>query len=254
MLECHKGGSDPTRSSKRNVRTDDLTRTLDKNKRRYLTRSSTKNKTICNVEETTGSLISGEKRFFACTGFFIKWNGCTTILTSASLIRDPDDNAKILENIRVICVDDFCSPEPAIIRARLYDSCKFLAVGCCFKSGMLMASAGHKFPGPLTFDCQYLGYSDCRITKAGIGGPLLKFDGTFAGMNFYDEIEGTPYLNVAEGGHAGKKSRVLDWTMDDDDSYRHNRWPVPKPIWCHPDDVEEHKSKIWRSRPHRTYL
>nr|CAB3478557.1 unnamed protein product [Digitaria exilis] len=55
---------------------------------------------------------------------------------------------------------------------------------------------GHKFAGPLTFDCQYLGYTDCRITKAGIGGPLLKFDGTFAGMNFYDEIEGTPYLSA----------------------------------------------------------
>nr|TKW18963.1 hypothetical protein SEVIR_5G467232v2 [Setaria viridis] len=130
---------------------------------------------------------------------------------------------------------------------------------------MLMASTGYQFVGPFIFDCEYLEYTKCRITKAGIGGPLLKFDGTFVGMNFYDQMEGTPYLsssvilaildnfktkrNVSEGGHDRKKSRVLDWTMDDDDSYRPNSWPVPKPFWCHTGDLKKHKAKIWRRRP-----
>ena len=31
--------------------------------------------------------------------------------------------------------------------------------------------------------------------QAGIGGPLLDFDGKFVGMNFYDKYaDGTPYL------------------------------------------------------------
>ncbi|RCV29147.1 hypothetical protein SETIT_5G460700v2 [Setaria italica] len=240
MPECQRGGVDPTRSWKRNEIADDLTG------------SSTENKTICKREETTGLSISGEKKFFffACNGFFIKWNGRTTILTSASLIRDPDDNAKILENLRVIYVEDFCSHEPAIIQDGWYDNCKLLAVGCCFKSGMLMASTGYQFVGPFIFDCEYLEHTKCRITKAGIEGPLLKFDGTFVGMNFYDQMGNTCHrVNVSEGGHDRKKSRVLDWTMDDDDSYRPNSWPVPKPFWCHTGDLKKHKAKIWRRRP-----
>ncbi|TVU36895.1 hypothetical protein EJB05_18848, partial [Eragrostis curvula] len=66
------------------------------------------------------------------------------------------------------------------------------------------------------------------------GGPLLEFDGKFVGMNFYDEIVGTPYLywseilavldnfktkrTVADGGYDGKASHALDWTMDKDKS------------------------------------
>ncbi|CAL4945475.1 unnamed protein product [Urochloa decumbens] len=175
-----------------------------------------------NICENIVALASfnGDRRLFACTGFFIKWNGCTAILTSASLIRDPDDDAKILENLRIevkrpnkqqaegtlqhynlhynvalVFVEDFCSREPAIILDRWYDNCKLLAVGCCFKSGMLMASTGYQFVGPFIFDCECLEYTKCRITKAGIGGPLVKLDGTFVGMNFYDEMDGTPYLS-----------------------------------------------------------
>ena len=44
---------------------------------------------------------AGETRLFACTGLFIEWNGCITILTSASLVRDPDDGNKIDENLKV---------------------------------------------------------------------------------------------------------------------------------------------------------
>ncbi|GJM91829.1 hypothetical protein PR202_ga08246 [Eleusine coracana subsp. coracana] len=59
-----------------------------------------------------------------------------------------------------------------------------------------MASRGDEFVGPFTFDCEYPGYTRCSITKAGIGGPLLRFSGEFVGMNFFDEVVvvGTPYL------------------------------------------------------------
>ncbi|KAK3163070.1 hypothetical protein QOZ80_1BG0097160 [Eleusine coracana subsp. coracana] len=127
-----------------------------------------------------------------------------------------------------------------------------------------MASRGDEFVGPFTFDCEYLGYTTCTITKAGIGGPLLGFDGEFVGMNFFEEVVGTPYLSwseilpvldnfktkrtVAEGGYDGEESGVLDWTIDGDDSVHPNRWPVPKPFWCHPDNLDKHKSKILCSK------
>jgi hypothetical protein len=31
-------------------------------------------------------------------------------------------------------------------------------------------------------------------------------------------------------------------------------WPVPKPFWCHPDDLKKRKAEIWRNRPHLTNL
>jgi len=48
------------RSLKRNESVDDLTRSSKKNKRTYLTRTSTKNKIIRNEGETTELLISGD--------------------------------------------------------------------------------------------------------------------------------------------------------------------------------------------------
>ena len=46
-------------------------------------------------------MICREKRIFACTGFFIEWNGYTSIVTSASLLSDFVDDKKILEDLRV---------------------------------------------------------------------------------------------------------------------------------------------------------
>jgi hypothetical protein len=56
---------------------------------------------ICS-QLTNNQLYAGEKRFFfACTGFLIEWNGCTTTLTAAGLIRDSYLNDKIIQNLRV---------------------------------------------------------------------------------------------------------------------------------------------------------
>lgn len=56
-----------------------------------------------NISDTVVALASfhGESKFFACTGFFIDYDGCLTILTSASLVRDPDGANEIVSGLRV---------------------------------------------------------------------------------------------------------------------------------------------------------
>ncbi|XP_044335547.1 uncharacterized protein [Triticum aestivum] len=224
------------------------------------------------------------KRIFACTGLFIEWKGFTAILTSASLLREPGcEDQKIVKNLRIevllpnkgraegklqhvslhynvalVSVKDFCASQPAVkVEHRWPDSGKVLAVGCCFSSGRLMAARGQKYGRPnVQFDCKYLGYSTCKITKAGIGGPLADLDGKFVGMNFYDKYVGhTPYLSwreivplleyfetkgpVAEGGDYGNPSDKPDWTKEGDNSVSCNSWFVPSPRWYDPDVLEK---------------
>ncbi|KAJ1287144.1 hypothetical protein BS78_03G407700 [Paspalum vaginatum] len=111
------------RSTKRNERIDDLTRSSKKNKRTCCTRSSTKSKTICNGGGTTELLISGDLHvesnrgswsepieefasklstsvvslalsnghtvLFTCSGVAILREGyASRILTSASLVKE----------------------------------------------------------------------------------------------------------------------------------------------------------------------
>ncbi|TVU36195.1 hypothetical protein EJB05_18117, partial [Eragrostis curvula] len=246
-----------------------------------------------NICENTVALASfnGEKRLFACTGFFIDWNGCTAILTSASLLRNSGYENKIVENLRIevllnnrqrvegtlqhynlhynvalVSVKDSCAPQPAKIQHQWRESCELLAVGRNFTSGSLMGARGRRFPMVVTYDCRFLEYSRCRISKAGIGGPLLTFDGKFIGMNFYDEgVGGTPFLSwseildvlehfktkrtVAEVGHDTYSSNVLDWTIVGDPSVCPNRWPVPKPYWCRRNDLDKREYVIQTRRP-----
>lgn len=247
-------------------------------------------KTTSGILETNIVALAsfhGKKRFFACTGLFIQWNGCTTILTSASLLRKPGyKDQKIVKNLRIevllpnkkdqvegtlqhvnlhynvalVSVKDFCVPQPTEVQHRWPDAGPVLAVGRCFSSGKLMVARGHRYSRPeVIFDCKYLGYSTCRITKAGIGGPLLDLDGKFVGMNFYDyEVGNTPYLSwceilplldhfktqgtVAEGGDNGNpQSDKPDWAKEGDDSVFCNSWVVPSPCWYDPDVLEKAK-------------
>uniref|UniRef100_A0A0E0R458 Uncharacterized protein n=1 Tax=Oryza rufipogon TaxID=4529 RepID=A0A0E0R458_ORYRU len=190
-------------------------------------------------------------------------NICENIVALASfnanLLRDPRDADKIIENLRIkvllpnnrrtkgtvqhynlrynvalVSVKDYRVLQPVKIQPYRHYASELLAVGCIFKSGRLMASRGRQLPIGVTHDRKFLGYSQCTITKAGIGGPLLGFDGNFVGMNFYDEgVEGTPFLSwceiceilkyfktkgtVAEHRH-GNPSDVLDWKIVGDDS------------------------------------
>ncbi|CAL4972056.1 unnamed protein product [Urochloa decumbens] len=246
-----------------------------------------------NIHDNTVALASfnGEKRFFTCTGCLIEWNGCTTILTAASLIRDSYFENKIVENLRIevllpnkkltegilqhynlhynialVSVNDFCATQPIKIQHRWRDNRELLAVGCIFKSGKLMAARGLQFCKVVTHDCKFLGYTTCGITKAGIGGPLLDFDGKFVGMNFYDKYAGgTPFLSwdailhvleyfktkrtVADAGHDGYASRVLDWTIPGDDSVMFNSWFLPLPFWSRPDDLKRFDYEMQSRRP-----
>ncbi|CAL4945485.1 unnamed protein product [Urochloa decumbens] len=237
-----------------------------------------------NISRNVVALASyyGKTRIFACTGFFIEWNGCLSILTSASLISDFVDDSKIFENLRIevflptkrykpgtlqhynmhynvalVSVKDFCVSHPIDIEhERRNRSRQLVSVGCCFKSCTLMAARGIHMNRLGKLDCKLLQYSTCKITKAGIGGPLVDFDGKFVGMSFYDkERTRPPFLSwdvildvlayfktkraVPEVGHDSYHiSGVLDWTIIGDKSVCQNSWPVPKAFWCPVDSIE----------------
>ncbi|RLM87582.1 hypothetical protein C2845_PM04G12230 [Panicum miliaceum] len=66
--------------------------------------------------------------------------------------------------------------------------------------------------------------STCKISKVGIGGPLIDLDGNFHGINFYGDEE-TRFL---------PRRKVLEFLK----SFGLSRWPVPKPYWSYPT-IEE---------------
>uniref|UniRef100_A0ACD5Y3D2 Uncharacterized protein n=1 Tax=Avena sativa TaxID=4498 RepID=A0ACD5Y3D2_AVESA len=210
--------------------------------------------------------FSGEKRFFACTGLFIEWNGCTIILTSASLVRDPNDANKTAENLKIEVLLPSKQRKEGILRHfslhynvalvgvkdfrplrsfRIHED-RFnyitrrdrnvVAEGRCFISGTLMATCGRGTDWSGLLDYRALRYSSCKITKAGIGGPLVDFGGRFIGMNFYDKKIGTPFMFrdciIRVLAHFEGKRTI-------DECGRRgipNRWPVPMPCWRHPND------------------
>lgn len=208
----------------------------------------------------------GGIRVFACTGVFIKCHGNTgRILTSASLVRTSDDANEIdysLEeikvclpnnhsikgtlqhynldcNVAVVSIRDFycrhIAEYKAEVQVRPYMEL-VVAIGRVFKTGKFMATNGvvTRRRSKLYTD---LKVSTCKITKAGIGGPLISFHGNFIGMNFFD-TEQTPYLPA-------DRILMLLREFDEkgsvaDDATNHpnpNRWPLPKPIWHYPSSV-----------------
>ncbi|XP_022680050.1 uncharacterized protein LOC101782778 [Setaria italica] len=159
-----------------------------------------------------------EKRFFACTGFFIEWNGSMIILTSTSLVRTSSDENKIVENLRIeVLLNNQCKEgtlehydlhnNVPLVSVKNYPalcplntlvdwdmSFKVAAVERCFKSGVLMATSGDMVSWLGTLDCEFLVRSTFKISKAGIGGPPVNLDGDVISMNFYDKRIGTPFL------------------------------------------------------------
>ncbi|XP_044378875.1 uncharacterized protein [Triticum aestivum] len=167
------------------------------------------------------SIPGGVAKFFACTGVFIKCNACSaTILTSASLVRVSGDAHMINDNLRIeVCLPNefrvvgilsrynlhynialvdimgYWGPlEIKIIRHQVTSCDKVIAVGRLFTHHNIMAAKGKMLIGKRSkLDCIELCVSTCKITKAGIGGPLIDTGGNFLGMNFYHEEE-TPFL------------------------------------------------------------
>ncbi|KAI5016301.1 hypothetical protein ZWY2020_006152 [Hordeum vulgare] len=206
-------------------------------------------------------------RHFACTGVCIDFNGSTSmtrVLTSASLVRTSGDENKIVDNLKIVV----CLPSKGYITGKLekYDFCynvavisipfrcnrpamlvdapqtEVLALGRVFKSGNSMATEGSVTGKTCKFGCEELKISSCKITKAGIGGPLLDFKGNVVGMNFYD-TEGTPYL----------PSKIILKVLRSFDAMRpaaagitkklNSSWPVPKPHWYYASE-HRHGRKI----------
>lgn len=218
-----------------------------------------------NISDVVVALASfhGESKFFACTGFFINYDGCPTILTSASLVRDPNGANEIVSGLRIEVVlpnnehtagelENYslhynvalvsvkkCNVDcPAKLEHKsIYYGAKVLAVGRCFDSGILMGTSGKYIKDydevSSDLDCELLSYTTCKTTKAGIGGPLVDFDGKFMGINYYDTEIGTPFLFFVDiwktlddlktqkaviGGHRGRL---------EDDNGRPNIWVLP---------------------------
>ncbi|CAL5009734.1 unnamed protein product [Urochloa decumbens] len=233
--------------------------------------------------------FNGNTRFFACTGFFIDWddkcrdNNVSTILTSASLVRnsDPSDSetkgieglkikvkpskGPLLEgslihynldyNVALVSVKNYSACPLAICKRNLIsESSKVVAVGRCFETGELMASSGELVAWSGSFDCELLLYSTCKITKAGIGGPLVDIDGNFIGMNFYDPKLGTPAVSCDDivdilecfkkkwtggGNDSLSNPNGVGGGVQGDCSVCPNWWPVPRPYWRQLDEPEK---------------
>ncbi|KAF8697931.1 hypothetical protein HU200_035429 [Digitaria exilis] len=178
------------------------------------------------ISRNTVALASfkGDTRIFACTGVFIDFDDeCPIILTSASLVRDPGDQNKIIEDLRIevllpgkrreigtlkllslhynvalVSVDNYRALCPVnlerlpvnvtndMIHDCLVNDTTVVAIGRIFQSGALMATSGKLTTDALhVLDCEALCYTTCKTTKAGIGGPLVDVDGNFIGMNFH---------------------------------------------------------------------
>nr|CAB3453373.1 unnamed protein product [Digitaria exilis] len=104
-------------------------------------------------------------------------------------------------------------------------------------------SLGYPMPPPLVLEYILCKEMEVSPEKAGIGDPLIGFDGSFVGMNFYDGSDVTPFLprlvvfNLLRGvvnsrlpSESGEyPMRILDDFMVGE-KYR---WPVPEPYWSH---------------------
>ncbi|CAL5009854.1 unnamed protein product [Urochloa decumbens] len=186
----------------------------------------------------------------------------TRILTSASLVRIADKNEidgnltiqvllpdnkhatgklqhhNLNYNIVVVSVEGFhCSR-----MAKLHTEETFVppnevvAIGRTFETGKLMATSGSLTDNSSNLVSEEHGISTCKITKAGIGGPLIDFCGNFIGMNFYC-VKRTPYLPrhiiLQLLKDFDEKGSVAAEVNDNADP---NRWSVPKPYWHYPSD------------------
>ncbi|KQK20350.1 hypothetical protein BRADI_1g53980v3, partial [Brachypodium distachyon] len=185
-------------------------------------------------------------RHFACTGVLIDYNQSIRVPTSANLVRNGNE---IVENLRI----EVCLPNKkhttgtlqhyslqynvAVVTINDLDGnraakfveepqTKIVALGRVFKSGNFMATRGVVTGKQSGFDCKELKVSSCKITKAGIGGPLVDFNGKIVGMNFFD-MEETPYL---------PSDMILKLLRQFDLKGKlfNDSWPVPDPYWYYP--------------------
>ncbi|XBI81955.1 hypothetical protein VPH35_090756 [Triticum aestivum] len=220
----------------------------------YSLASESSKRLASKMNQSVVSLASfnGFAKKFSCSGIFIKGKACSaTILTSASLVRVPgsahmiDENLKIEVvlpngflvvgilnyynlhyNVALVDIMGFWRPRTIKISGDpVTSSMDVIAVGSLFAHRKLMAVEGKVLIGKQSeLDCIQLCVSTCKITKAGIGGPLIDNDGNFVGMNFYDEEE-TPFLprDVINRLLNKKRTSADDTTVEGVE----NRWLLP---------------------------
>ncbi|KAF6997321.1 hypothetical protein CFC21_013556 [Triticum aestivum] len=206
------------------------------------------------------------RKHFACTGVIIVCDGSTArVLISASLVRTSGEENNIHPGLKIevclwserrvdgtlqhydlhynaaiVSIEGACS----YCAANLDEPSKtdeVVALGRAFESGELMATNGAVTGESSRFDCKELRMSTCTITKAGIGGPLVDFDGNFVGMNFYD-MEQTPYLPrdiILEVIRRFDAKRTAAAAVEATEESEFHSWPVPDAYWVYPSRYPE---------------
>ena len=78
-------------------------------------------------------------------------------------------------NIALVRVNDYrpSHSHSLKIQHQLLKDCEVVALGCIFKSGELMASRGEKACMLYTYDCKFLMFSTCTITKVSLLSSVL---------------------------------------------------------------------------------
>ncbi|KAM0873675.1 hypothetical protein ACQ4PT_037913 [Festuca glaucescens] len=267
---------------------------LEMDRSAYSLASESSKRLASEMNQSVVSLASfnGFAKKFSCTGIFIKEKACSaTILTSASLVRVPGSAHMIDDNLRIeVCLPDgfrvvgilkcynlhynvalveimgFWRPRTIKISGDpVTSSMDVISVGSLFAHRRLMAVEGKVLIGKQSeLDCRELCVSTCKITKAGIGGPLIDTDGNFVGINFYDEEE-TPFLprdvirrllnnkwsSTDDSIVEGVENRWLlpggtDRNADAIAAVDGNKWPLPEPRRLFGDELV--------CPPHRSHL
>ncbi|RLM84447.1 hypothetical protein C2845_PM04G21890 [Panicum miliaceum] len=148
-------------------------------------------------------------------------------------------------NIAIISVKkgfNAIRPEDIYNSGMHMSSKKAVAIGRDTIYGLLMGTIGKvKRSNKGILNCEELLCSTCKIKKAGIGGSLIDFDGSFVGMNFYDGSDVTPFLPRHEIVNALKGA--------DNSRLPSERWSVPKAYWYHGElDVDVYNGPLRTGR------
>ncbi|KAF8695377.1 hypothetical protein HU200_037609 [Digitaria exilis] len=176
------------------------------------------------MSQSVVSLASfkGRVRLFTCTGTIIgHMPSEMSILTSANLVTCHEGGTTIADNLKIMVrlpngnfvkgkIWNYdCHYNVAVVMTKSFKEfpvaqvcnevrlnhgsshADLVAIGRCYESGELMATSGTLLYK--TSNVDLLMTSSCKITKAGIGGPLVSCFGNIEGMNFYAKDE-TPFL------------------------------------------------------------
>ncbi|GJN06311.1 hypothetical protein PR202_ga24028 [Eleusine coracana subsp. coracana] len=170
------------------------------------------------------SSFSGKKRIRVCSGFMICWKNNSQrrmVITSATLIRSLNsDNVMVSDltvkvllpngtitrgyvflvdfhyNVAVVEIRSDLKLPDITLAKDIVDKGDVLAFGRSYEGGDIMCSRGTIMSRTSTLGCSDLLVSNCKISMAGVGGPLVDYNGHFLGINFYEENQ-TSFLSMA---------------------------------------------------------